>query len=133
MNRAICAAVAAAVCSLITTHAPSAQAGAPPDERECVSAKNWTSLVEKHSPGATVAVLADVDGVEAKAVVQRVNDTPPVTHLEADHVVVLGARIGPDNTPAPFVLVAFFNHDCLVTSGRADPAEAAAMLSGQSI
>ena len=98
-----------------------------------MGATAWKDLVAKHSSGVSILVLSDIDGIEAKAVVERINDTPPKTSMAADHVIVLGARSLEDDVPAPYVLVAFFNHDCLVSSGRADPAEAASLLRGQSI
>jgi hypothetical protein len=48
-------------------------------------------------------------------------------------VIVLGARTEANDVPAPYVLVAFFSHDCLVTSGRADPRDTANMLGGEDI
>jgi hypothetical protein len=71
--------------------------------------------------------------MEAKAIVARINAMPPASDLQADHVMVLGARTQENNAPAPYVLVAFFSHDCLVTSGRADPRDTAEMLSGEDI
>jgi len=131
MKYAIGAAMAAA---LVLAGSPMATRAAEPDARgACVGAMAWEDLVAKHSSGVSILVLSDIDGVEAKAVIERINDTPPKTSMAADHVIVLGARSLADDVPAPYVLVAFFNHDCLVSSGRADPAEAASLLSGQSI
>jgi len=132
MKRAIGAAMGA-VFLMLTGVSTAARAAEPESRGECVGAAAWKDLVVKHSSGVSILVLSDIDGVEAKAVVERINDTPPKTSMAADHVIVLGARSLADDAPAPYVLVAFFNHDCLVSSGRADPAEAASLLSGQSI
>ena len=62
----------------------------------------------------------------------RVNAEPPRTHMSADHVVVLGAKVVETGEPASYVLVAFFNQGCLVASGRADPDGVAGLLEGES-
>jgi hypothetical protein len=81
----------------------------------------------------SVFVLSDINGLEAEAIVARINAMPPASDLHADHVIVLGARADANGVPAPYVLVAFFSHDCLVTSGRADPRDTANMLGGEDI
>ena len=100
--------------------------------RTCISAADWATLVHDKSSGVAINVLADINGVEAKQVVDRVNAEPPETHLAADHVIVLGAKVVETDVPAPYVLVAFFNHGCLVASGRAPPEGVADMLEGES-
>jgi hypothetical protein len=104
-----------------------------PEGAMCVSSIAWQVQVKNHSEGVSILKLSDIGGVEAKAVVDRVNSTPPATDLTADHVIVLGARALANRTPSPYVLVAFFNHDCLVASGRADPEAVAKMIGGESI
>lgn len=99
----------------------------------CLTATSWVSDVRGHSKGMSVFVLSDIKGLEAQAIVARINAMPPASDLQADHVMVLGARADANNAPAPYVLVAFFSHDCLVTSGRADPRDTAAMLGGEDI
>ena len=101
--------------------------------KACVSPTAWVGSVNEHSKGMNVSVLSDIDGMEAKAIVARINAIPPASNLKADHVIVLGARTQADDKPAPYVLVAFFSHDCLVTSGRADPRDTADMLGGVDI
>ena len=108
-------------------------AATPSRANVCLSAEGWVADVQHRSEGVSVLVLSDIQGIEAKAVVDRINATPPETKMQADHVLVLGARALANDAPAPYVLVAFFNHDCLVTSGRADPREAAHILGGESI
>jgi hypothetical protein len=109
----------------------SAQAETP--QKACLSATSWVTDVRHHSQGMSVSVLSDIDGLEAKAIVARINAMPPASELRADHVIVLGARTEANDVPAPYVLVAFFSHDCLVTSGRADPRDTAQMLNGEDI
>ena len=112
----------------------SAFAGTPVPEsgKACISAQDWATVVRDKSTGVAIKVMADIDGMEAKQVVQRVNSEPPKTHLSADHVIVLGARVLETGQPASYVLVAFFNQGCLVASGRADPKGAADLLEGES-
>jgi hypothetical protein len=135
MKRMVLAAAAALLVSApaCLQSIPAAQAAAPTHGNACLSAKSWIADVQHRSEGVSVLVLTDINGVEAKAVVDRINATPPETDMKADHVIVLGARALANDAPAPYVLVAFFNHDCLVTSGRADPREAAQILGGESI
>jgi hypothetical protein len=102
-------------------------------KRACLSASSWVTDVKHHSKGMSVLVLSDIDGLEAQAIVARINAMPPASDLHADHVIVLGARTEANDVPAPYVLVAFFSHDCLVTSGRADPRDTANMLGGEDI
>ena len=109
-----------------------AQGGAADRDKRCLSAEDWTSLVSEKSSGVAIAVLADIDGMEAKQVVDRINAEPPQTHMAADHVIVLGAKSVETDQPAPYVLVAFFDHGCLVASGRADPEGVADVLQGES-
>ncbi len=108
-------------------------AQAEQQKNACTSATGWVTNVKHHSDGMKVFVLSDIQGMEAKAIIARINAMPPASDLVADHVIVLGARTAANQTPAPYVLVAFFSHDCLVTSGRADPRETADMLSGEDI
>jgi hypothetical protein len=112
----------------------SAFAGTPVPEngKVCISAQDWATVVRDKSTGVAIKVMADIDGMEAKQVVQRVNSEPPKTHLSADHVIVLGAKVIETGQPASYVLVAFFNQGCLVASGRADPKGAADLLEGES-
>jgi len=130
MKRALLAASALLGLTLGT----SALAGTPVPEggKVCISAPDWAKVVRDKSTGVAIKVLADVEGIEAKQVVQRVNSEPPKTHLSADHVIVLGAKVLETGQPASYVLVAFFNQGCLVASGRADPKGAADLLEGES-
>jgi hypothetical protein len=110
-----------------------AAAHADQQRKACLSATSWMNDVEHHSKGMTIVTLSDIEGLEAQAIVARINAMPPASDLQADHVVVLGARNQANGDPAPYVLVAFFSHDCLVTSGRADPRDTANMLGGEDI
>ena len=101
--------------------------------KACMSPERWATAVYDKSTGVAIHVVADIDGLEARQVVDRVNAEPPQTHLSADHVLVLGANVKETGEPASYVLVAFFNQGCLVASGRADPAGAAGLLEGESI
>jgi hypothetical protein len=98
----------------------------------CIGAVDWATVVRDKSTGVAIKVLADIDGLEAKQVVERVNAEPPRTHMSADHVVVLGAKVIETGQPASYVLVAFFNQGCLVASGRADPKGISDLLEGES-
>ena len=98
----------------------------------CISAQDWATVVRNKSTGVAIKVLADIDGLEAKQVVERVNAEPPRTHMSADHVIVLGAKVLETGQSASYVLVAFFNQGCLVASGRADPDGVAGLLEGES-
>jgi hypothetical protein len=110
-------------------------AGAQAEQRKnaCTSDTSWVSDVRHHSKGMSVFVLSDIEGLEAQAIVARINAMPPASNLNADHVIVLGARTDANDVPAPYVLVAFFSHGCMVTSGRADPHDTAKMLGGVDI
>jgi hypothetical protein len=98
----------------------------------CISAGDWATVVRDKSSGVAIRVLADIEGLEAKQVVDRVNAEPPQTHMTADHIVVLGAKVVETDQPASYVLVAFFNEGCLIASGRADPEGIADLLEGES-
>ena len=98
----------------------------------CISAENWANLVHDKSTGVAIQVLVDIEGLEARQVVERVNAEPPRTHMAADHVLVLGAKAIETQEPQPYVLVAFFNQGCLVASGRADPEGIANLIEGES-
>ena len=100
--------------------------------KACISAEDWAGVVRDRSTGVAIKVLADIEGMEAKQVVDRVNAEPPQTNMAADHVIMLGAKVVETDQPAPYVLVAFFNQGCLVASGRADPKGAADLLEGES-
>jgi hypothetical protein len=100
--------------------------------KSCISAEDWATVVRDKSSGVTIRVLADIEGLEAKQVVDRVNAEPPRTDMAADHIVVLGAKVVETDQPAAYVLVAFFNEGCLVASGRADPEGVADLLEGES-
>jgi hypothetical protein len=100
--------------------------------KACIGAVDWATVVRDKSTGVAIKVLADIDGLEAKQVVERVNAEPPRTHMSADHVVVLGAKVIETGQPASYVLVAFFNQGCLVASGRADPKGISDLLEGES-
>ena len=131
MERALLAAGAVLLALTIGT---SALAKAPESDgaKACFSAQDWATVVRDKSTGVAVKVLADIDGLEAKQVVERVNAEPPQTHMSADHVIVLGAKVLETGQPASYVLVAFFNQGCLVASGRADPKGIADLLEGES-
>jgi hypothetical protein len=109
-----------------------AKAPASENGKACISAVDWATVVRDKSTGVAISVLADVAGMEAKQVVDRVNAEPPKTHMTADHVIVLGAKVIETDQPASYVLVAFFNQGCLVASGRADPDGIANLLEGES-
>jgi hypothetical protein len=122
----------ASIAAFLPAHNARAEAG-PRKGGACVSPTAWVGAVNRHSKGMNVSVLSDIAGMEAKAIVARINAIPPASDLQADHVIVLGARGQADDKPAPYVLVAFFSHDCLVTSGRADPRDTADMIGGVDI
>jgi hypothetical protein len=130
MKRAIFAAGSALLGLMIGTSA----LAATPDVKgkSCISAQDWATVVRDKSTGVAIKVLADIDGMDAKQVVERVNAEPPKTHLSADHVIVLGAKVTETGQPASYVLVAFFNDGCLVASGRADPKGIADLIEGES-
>jgi hypothetical protein len=131
MKRALLAAGSALLGLIIAT---GALAGTPKKDgdKACISAQNWAGVVRDKSTGVAIKVLADIDGMEAKQVVERINAEPPKTHLSADHVIVLGAKVLETGQPASYVLVAFFNDGCLVASGRADPKGVADLIEGES-
>jgi len=126
--------MAAGALALALMTGPSAFAGAVDADRgkACISAQDWATAVRDKSTGVAIKVLADIQGLEAKQVVERVNAEPPRTHMSADHVIVLGAKVVATGQPASYVLVAFLNQGCLVASGRADPAGIADLLEGES-
>jgi hypothetical protein len=126
--------LAASMVLLALMTGPSAVAEAPDSDpgKACISAQDWATVVRDKSTGVEIKVVADIDGLEAKQVVERVNAEPPRTHMSADHVIVLGARVVETGDPASYVLVAFFNQGCLVASGRADPKGIADLLEGES-
>jgi hypothetical protein len=131
MKRALLAAGPALLALMIGTSA----VAAPPEGdggKACISAHDWAKVVRDKSTGVAIKVMADIDGLEAKQVVERVNAEPPRTHMSADHVIVLGAKVIETGQPASYVLVAFFNQGCLVASGRADPKGVADLLEGES-
>jgi len=131
MGRALLAAGSALLALMIGTNA---LAETPDSNRgkACISAQDWATVVRDKSTGVAIKVLADIDGLEAKQVVERVNAEPPRTHMSADHVIVLGAKVVETGQPASYVLVAFFNQGCLVASGRAAPEGIAGLLEGES-
>lgn len=130
MERALLAAGSALLALMIGT---SAMAEAPAETgKACISAQDWAGVVRDKSTGVAIKVVTDVDGLEARQLVERVNAEPPQTHLAADRVVVLGAQVLETGRPASYVLVAFFNQGCLVASGRADPKGIAELLDGES-
>jgi hypothetical protein len=133
MERALMAAGSALFALMIGSRAM-ADAPLPPPQpgKACISAQDWAGVVRNKSTGVAVKVLTDVDGLEARQLVERVNAEPPQTHLAADRVVVLGAQVLETGQPASYVLVAFFNEGCLVASGRADPKGIAELLDGES-
>ena len=131
MERALLAA-GAAILALMIASSASAEPQAVDSGKSCISAADWATVVRDKSTGVAIKVLADIDGMEAKQVVERVNAEPPRTHMSADHVVVLGAKVVETGEPASYVLVAFFNQGCLVASGRADPDGVAGLLEGES-
>jgi len=131
MKRALLAAGSALLGLMIGTSALAATPDAK-GAKACISAQDWATVVRDKSTGVAIKVLANIDGMEAKQVVERVNAEPPKTHLNADHVIVLGAKVVETGQPASYVLVAFFNDGCLVASGRADPKGVADLIEGQS-
>ena len=131
MERALLAA-GAAVLALMIANSASADPPAVDSGKSCISAADWATVVRDKSTGVAIRVMADIEGLEAKQVVDRVNAEPPQTHMTADHIVVLGAKVVETDQPAAYVLVAFFNEGCLIASGRADPAGVADLLEGES-
>jgi hypothetical protein len=131
MKRALLAAGSALLGLTIVTGALAATPKTEGD-KSCISAQDWAGVVRDKSTGVAIKVLADIDGMEAKQVVERINAEPPKTHLSADHVIVLGAKVLETGQPASYVLVAFFNDGCLVASGRADPKGVADLIEGES-
>jgi hypothetical protein len=130
MERALLAAGSVLLTLMIGT---SARAEAPAEtEKACISAQDWAGVIRDKSSGVAIKVVTDIDGLEARQLVERVNAEPPQTHLAADRVVVLGAQVLETGRPASYVLVAFFNQGCLVASGRADPKGIAELLDGES-
>ena len=131
MKRALLAAGSAL---FALTIAGSAFAATPETAKggKCISASDWATVVRDKSTGVAIKVLANIEGMEAKQVVERVNAEPPKTHLSADQVIVLGAKVGETGQPASYVLVAFLNNGCLVASGRADPKGVADLIEGES-
>jgi len=109
------------------------EAGASAHKEACTSARAWVEGVERRSDGFSVRILSDIKGASARAIVDHLNSVPPVTHLAADHIVVLGAHLLANGSPVPYVLIALFSRDCLVTAGRADPTQATRLLSDDSI
>src|SRR4051812_15089162 len=105
MKRALLAATA--FVGLIIGTSALAGTPTPTGGGACISAQDWATVVRDKSTGVSIKVLADINGIEAKQVVERVNSEPPKTHLSADHVIVLGARVLATGQPASYVLVAF--------------------------
>jgi hypothetical protein len=132
MGRALLAAGSALLALTIGTSAHAKTPSADNSSKVCISAADWAKVVRDKSTGVAIKVLANIDGLEAKQVVERVNAEPPQTHLSADHVIVLGAKVLETSKPASYVLVAFFNQGCLVASGRADPKGIADLIDGES-
>jgi hypothetical protein len=132
MGRALLAAGSVLLALTIGTSAHAKTPGADNSGKVCISAEDWATVVRDKSTGVAIKVLANIDGLEAKQVVERVNAEPPRTHLSADHVIVLGAKVLETGNPASYVLVAFFNQGCLVASGRADPKGIAGLIDGES-
>lgn len=130
MGRALLAAGSALLAITIGTNAWAETAA--DGGKACITAPDWATVVRDKSSGVAIRVLADIDGLEAKQVVDRVNAEPPRTHMSADHLVVLGARVIETGQSASYVLVAFFNQGCLVASGRAEPRGIADLLEGES-
>jgi hypothetical protein len=131
MKRALLAAGPALLALMIGTSAVAKPPGEV-DGKTCITPQDWAGVVQNKSTGVAIKVMADIDGLEAKQVVERVNAEPPRTHMSADHVIVLGAKVLETGQPASYVLVAFFNQGCLVASGRADPKGVADLLEGES-
>jgi hypothetical protein len=131
MKRALLAAGSALLGLMVATGALAASPQGK-DAKACISAQDWATVVRDKSTGVAIKVLADIDGLEARQVVARVNAEPPKTQLSADHVIVLGAKVLETGQPASYVLVAFFNDGCMVASGRADPKGVADLLEGES-
>jgi len=132
MKRALLAAGSLLLGLMIGTTALAATPDGEGGNKACISPGDWAKVVRNKSTGVAIKVLADIDGMEAKQVVERVNAEPPRTHMSADHVIVLGAKVLETGQPASYVLVAFFNGGCLVASGRADPKGVADLLEGES-
>lgn len=86
---------------------------------ECITPTQWQESVLTRSQGVTIDVHADVSGQEALDDVSRMNARPPLTHLTADHILVLKAMDLQTGMPMAYLLVAFFNQGCLAASGKA--------------
>jgi len=132
MGRATLAAGAALLAMTIGSSAYAATPKTTESGKACISAQDWATAVRDKSTGVAIRVLTDLDGLEAKQVMERVNAEPPKTRIAADRVVVLGAKEIETDKPAAYVLVAYFNDGCLVASGRADPDGIADLIEGQS-
>ena len=83
MKRALMAAGSALLGLMIGTSALAATPDAN-GPKACIRAQDWATVVRDKSTGVAIKVLADIDGMEAKQVVERVNAEPPNTHLSAD-------------------------------------------------
>src|SRR5215475_8887981 len=71
---------------LALTIGNSALAGTPKavePGKACISAQDWATAVRDKSTGVAIRVLTDLDGLEAKQVVERVNAEPPKTQMSA--------------------------------------------------
>ena len=132
MGRAYLVAGSALLALMIGSSAFAATPSASAPGKACISAQDWATAVRDKSSGVAIRVLTDLDGLEAKQVMERVNAEPPKTRISADRLIVLGAKEIETDKPAAYVLVAFFNNGCLVASGRADPNGIADLIEGQS-
>src|SRR5262245_7720811 len=100
-------------------------------ERACIGEKAWIASVRQRSKGFRIQVLSDVRGIPAEALVSRLNADPPETNFTADHVMIVGAHMSASGQQVPYVLIALFEHGCLVQWSRADPRLIASLLGGE--
>lgn len=100
-------------------------------DRACTSEKAWITGVRQHSKGYRVEVLSDVRDVPAEALVSRLNSGSARNQFLGDHVMIVGARLATSSELVPYVLIALFDHGCLVQWSRADPRLIARLLSGE--
>lgn len=96
---------------------------------ECITADAWVAGITSRSPGVQIIRIADVSGLEAKAVLVRLNKTS-TANLEADRIIFLGGEIAATGEPEPYVFVATFLNGCGVKVSKLPPALVVYVLGG---
>lgn len=81
---------------------------AKPIQSQCLAPNTLRDTLSREVPGIE---LRDLQGVDALAALRAINDMPPQTSVEADHLMLAGMK------SAPMVVVVFFNDGCM--QGRA--------------